>query len=127
MNNILKKPVRILLILAITFQSTACMTTKTSVGVYREIPGDTYTYAKGKQMWVFWGLIPLGRTSVNTPSDGNCEVITRYNFGDLLISGLTGGLFMSYTIKVVAKRQYQGDLPSTNKLHHVWDEAHLAE
>lgn len=51
---------------------TSCMTTKTSVGAYRETQGNEYTYAKEKQIWLFWGLMPLGRTSVNTPSDGNC-------------------------------------------------------
>ena len=82
----------------------SCMTTKTSVGQYTEKEGKEYTYAKGKQMWLFWGTIPLGRTNVNTPSDGNCEVITRFNVGDALISGLTGGVLTSYSIKVKAKR-----------------------
>ena len=29
---------------------TSCMTTKTSVGEYREIQGEEYNYAKGKQL-----------------------------------------------------------------------------
>ena len=62
------------------------------------------SYAKGKQIWFFWGILPFGRTSVNTPGDGNCQVITRYNLVDALISGLTGGIVTSYTIKVKAKR-----------------------
>jgi hypothetical protein len=82
----------------------SCMTTKTAVGEYKEQQGKEYTYAKAKQMWLFWGLIPLGRTSVNTPGDGNCEVITRFNVGDALISGLTLGILTSYTIKVKAKK-----------------------
>jgi hypothetical protein len=81
------------------------MTTKTSVGAYKETQGNEYTYAKGKQIWLFWGLMPLGRVSVNTPGDGNCEVITRFNVGDFLISGLTGGIVTTQTIKVNAKRK----------------------
>lgn len=94
-------------LLAITVSSTltSCMTTKTSVGAYRETQGNEYTYAKGKQIWLFWGLMPLGRASVNTPGDGNCEVITRFNVGDFLISGLTGGIVTTQTIKVKAKRK----------------------
>lgn len=88
---------------AISSMLTSCMTTKTNVGTYRETQGDDYTYAKGKQFWLFWGIVPLGRTDVNTPNDGNCEVITRYNFGDVLVTGLTGGMVKSYTIKVKAK------------------------
>ena len=80
------------------------MTTKTAVGEYKEQQGKEYTYAKGKQLWLFWGIVPIGRTSVNTPGDGNCEVVTRFNVGDALISGLTLGIVTSYTIKVKAKR-----------------------
>jgi hypothetical protein len=82
----------------------SCMTTKTAVGEYKEQQGKEYTYAKGKQLWLFWGIVPIGRTSVNTPGDGNCEVVTRFNVGDALISGLTLGILTSYTIKVKAKR-----------------------
>lgn len=80
------------------------MTTKTNVGSYRETKGNEYTYAKGKQMWLFWGIMPIGRTNVNTPKDGNCEVVTRFNVTDAIISGLTGGILTSYTIKVNAKK-----------------------
>ena len=31
-------------------------------------------------------------------------VITKYNFGDFLITGLTGGILSSYSIKVQAKK-----------------------
>lgn len=84
---------------------TSCMTTRTVVGNYKESQNEKYTYAKGKQTWVLWGLIPLGRTNVNTPADGNCEITTKYNFGDVLITGLTGGIVKTYTIKVKAKRK----------------------
>ena len=84
---------------------SSCMTTKTSVGAFRETQGSKYTYAKGKQFWLFWGILPIGRTNVNTPGDGNCEVITRFNVADALISGLTGGILTSYSIKVKAKKK----------------------
>jgi hypothetical protein len=84
---------------------TSCLTTKTSVGDFKETQGREYTYAKGKQLWLFWGLLPLGRTNVNTPGDGNCEIVTRFNFSDFLISSLTGGIVTSYTIKVKAKKK----------------------
>jgi hypothetical protein len=93
-----------LLAITVSTSLTSCMTTKTSVGAYRETQGNEYTYAKGKQIWLFWGLMPLGRTSVNTPGNGNCEVITRFNVGDFLISGLTVGIVTTQTIKVKAKK-----------------------
>jgi hypothetical protein len=95
----------LLMTVATSSMLTSCMTTKTSVGAYKETQGNEYTYAKGKQFWLFWGILPLGRTNVNTPGDGNCEVITRFNVGDALISGLTGGIVTSYSIKVKAKKK----------------------
>lgn len=91
----------------------SCGTTKTDVGQFREGQGDTYVYAKGKQMWVFWGFLPVGRTKVNTPADGNCQVITRTNLVDFLISGLTAGIVTSKTIKIKTKREEpQKETPS---------------
>ena len=84
---------------------SSCMMTKTSVGAYKESVGKEYTYDKGKQMWLFWGVLPIGRTDVSTPVNGSCEVITKFRFTDLLISGLTGGIVTSYSIKVKAKKQ----------------------
>ncbi len=92
-----------LLVIAITSSLMSCMTTRTNVGSFKEKQGKEYVYAKGKQFWLFWGLLPLGRTNVNTPGNGDCEIVTRFNFVDVLISGLTGGLVSSYTIKVLAK------------------------
>ncbi|WP_238752430.1 hypothetical protein [Neolewinella maritima] len=83
------------------------MTTKTDVGEFRSTQSDVYTYAKGKQVYAFWGLIPLTRTKVNTPSHGSCQVVTRSNFGDFLITGLTGGLISTHTIKIKANRNQQ--------------------
>jgi hypothetical protein len=93
----------VITIFLVTFL-TSCWTTKTNVGAYNETYGERYKYAKGKQVWIFWGLIPAGRTNVNTPKDGNCQVVTRFNVADILITALTGGIVTTYTIKVNAKR-----------------------
>ena len=80
------------------------MTTKTSVGAYKETQGSEYTYSKSKQMWLFWGIMPIGRTNTSTPTNGSCQVITRFNVTDALISCLTGGILTTETIKVRAKK-----------------------
>ena len=95
----------VFLSIAIIVSLSSCMTTKTNVGAYRESQGSTYTYAKGKQVWFLWNIFPLGRTKVATPANGSCEVITRFNFVDCLVTGLTGGIVSMETIKVVAKRE----------------------
>ncbi len=95
---------RLGLIACLSFFAASCMTTKTPVGNYQALQGEEYTYGKGKQIWLFWGILPAGRTNVNTPSDGDCEVITHFTFVDFLITGLTAGIVTSYSIKVRAKR-----------------------
>jgi hypothetical protein len=83
---------------------SSCLTTRTNVGAYRETQGSTYTYAKGKQFWLFWGFMPLGRTNVSTPTNGSCQISTKFNLIDVIISGITGGIVITETIKVEAKK-----------------------
>lgn len=92
-------------ILAVITLMTSCMMTKTPVGAYLETPGKEVTFDKGKQFWLFWGLMPIGRTHVNTPSNGNCQVTTKIRLTDFIISGLTGGIVTSTSIKVEVKQQ----------------------
>jgi len=79
--------------------------TKTNVGSFKEEQGKEYIYAKGKQIWLLWGMIAIGRTSVATPTDGSCQVVTKRNLGDILISFLTIGIVTTYSIKVIDKKQ----------------------
>ncbi len=92
----------------------SCLATKTPVGEFLGQEGKTTTYDKGKQFWLFWGIMPIGKTHVNTPEHGNCQVVTKFRFSDVLISGLTGGLVTSYSIKVEIK-EARGDNPDPNK------------
>ena len=91
------------IILVVLLCCTSCMTTRTSVGSFTETSGKTYQYSKGKQCYLFWGLVPIGRTSVATPSDGACQVRTTFNFWDFLVSGITGGIFSMQSVRVYAK------------------------
>ena len=98
---------RLLLValLSLSISLPSCMTTRTNVGAYKEKTGDVYTYARGKQVWLFWGIVPLRRTHVSTPVSKDCQVVTKFSLGDFLISGLTGGLVMTESIKVLAKKE----------------------
>jgi len=94
----------ILAAIVLSLSLNSCMTTKTQVGEYNSMSGLPQKYSKTKQIWILEGLIPIGRTSVNTPSDGNCEITEKFAFGDVLISGLTGGILVTRTIKVKVKK-----------------------
>ena len=80
------------------------MTTRTTVGSYKEETGKEYTYDKAKQFYILFGLIPLGRTNAKTPVDGSCEIITKHRIGDFLISIITVGIVSSQTITVKDKK-----------------------
>ena len=43
------------------------MSTRTSVANYQMTDGEEMCYSKGRQCYLFWGLVPLGRTRVATP------------------------------------------------------------
>ncbi|MCQ2740483.1 MAG: hypothetical protein MJ237_09725 [bacterium] len=85
------------------FILASCMSTRTSISNFKETQGQEYKYSKGKQCYLFWGLIPLGRTSVATPSDEPCQIRTSFRFWDALLTTITGGIFSMQTIKVMAK------------------------
>ena len=106
-----------LLVLLIVI-TTSCFVTKTNVGRYADLEGKPYTYAKGKQVTLFWGLIPMGYTDVRTPPDGNCQIITKFNFGDLLVDLITGGIVNIHTIKVKAKQKTEEVSPAPTISYH---------
>lgn len=97
------KRANIILLLLAALMLSSCMTTRTSINNYKETAGQEYRYAKGKQCYLFWGLIPIGRTTVATPVEDPCQVRTSFRFIDALCTTLTGGIFSMQTIKVMAK------------------------
>ena len=82
----------------------SCMTTRTPVGNYASAPGEPTVYSKGKQCYLFWGLLPLGRKNVEVPASKNCEVRTRVNFWDGLATTVTAGIFSMQSIRVYVKQ-----------------------
>lgn len=92
----------------IALSLSSCWSTRTSVGGYtysKKVDKEsTYTFAKGKQVYLFWGLIPCGRTNVATPADGNCQIRTKHGFLDAFLTIITGGVLSMQTIKVNAPK-----------------------
>ena len=98
----MKKTIAVLFLA--TFLFSSCMVTKTSVGKYKEQEGKSYSYDKGKQYWLLWGIMPMGNQQVSTPTTGSCQISEKYTIFDMVISGITGGILTSRTIEVRAKR-----------------------
>lgn len=102
-NFTIMKIAKFIVIILIASLLSSCMTTRTNVNRYKETSGQTYRYAKGKQLYLFWGLIPLGRATVATPTEVPCQIRTSHSFFDLLCTSITGGILSMQTIKVMAK------------------------
>lgn len=95
---------KLLFFVASLAMMTSCYTTWTNVGNYRSLEKqglDEYRYEKDKQFYLFEGLIPLGHSHANTPNEP-CEIKSKFNFGDFIITGITGGIISSRTVYVYA-------------------------
>jgi hypothetical protein len=63
--------------------------------------GSSKVYSKTKQLYIFWGLCPLGRSQPAIPEHKNIQIKTSHNIGDLLISFITFGIIDSRTVKIL--------------------------
>ena len=83
----------------------SCMVTKTSVKNYDDASGQEYYYDKGRDMYLFWGLLPVGKPAIISPVETTpCQVRTRTDFVDGLVSLITGGIFSMQSVGVMVKR-----------------------
>lgn len=100
------KNIKFFIIAIVAVMMTSCYTTRTYTGNFIEQTdhGDTNVmpYSKAKQWYVVGSLIPLNMKHVQTPSTGNCEVVTKTKFVDALLGECTLGLFAVRTIEVNA-------------------------
>ena len=60
-------------------------------------------YARGRNFYLFAGLIPLNRATPVVPSDGNYQIKSSFNVVDWLITGITGGLITSRQTKILIR------------------------
>jgi len=81
---------------------TSCYTTQLTVG---DVSDKTKTeqYSKGKQFYLFWGVVPVGKNEPKTPSD-DYIVESKFKFIDLLISYGTGGIVGARTSTVYVEK-----------------------
>ena len=98
------------ILISFTLLMSSCMTTKTPVGEYTSQEGKKKLYDKSKQVWIFGGAIPLGRTHTGTPRDGNCMGVTKFTFFDGIIHAVTFGFVKTYTIKVYTKQVQEKEI-----------------
>lgn len=111
------KKIHILFLAAVAIVLSSCFATRTTVGDFNKLTneGDTNVavYNKAKQCYVLNNLVPLGQKHVPTPPSGNCQINTKFNALDMLVSMCTANLFSMKTIKVyaVASEGYEPQEP----------------
>lgn len=92
-------------LLAVSFLLSSCYTAHFTVGDGPvKDKGAQTTYDKGKQMWLFWGLININEGQTATPSNGNYMIKTKTTFVDAVITVITGGIFTMKTVKTKVKK-----------------------
>lgn len=81
---------------------SSCYTTRATIGS-GPVKNDKHVrvYSKAKQVYLFAGLIPLGVSSPAIPADKNCQIKTKFNFFDLLISTVTLSIVNTRTTQVL--------------------------
>ena len=94
----------VLVIMSMLMLLPSCMTTNTNVKNYDDLDGQEYFYAKGKQNYLFWGLLPIGKPNIQVPENEPCQIRTTTTFVDGLVSDITAGIFCMQSVRVLTKR-----------------------
>lgn len=63
----------------------------------------TIIYSKTKNVYLFWGLLPISNQQPPTPPGCNYTVETRTDLFDVLLFALTDGIFGMQTVKILVK------------------------
>ena len=58
-----------------------------------------------KQGFLFWGLLPLQKETLELPQHGDYQIKTSFNLEDALISLISGGIISYRTIKILEYKQ----------------------
>lgn len=98
------KKIQFLFMAVVAVLLSSCFATRTTIGDFNKLTdnGDTNValVSKTKQCYAVSNLVPLGLKHAETPPSGNCQITTKYNALDMLVSMCTGNLFSMKTIKV---------------------------
>jgi hypothetical protein len=94
-----------LAILTISTLLSSCYVSHTTIGS-GPVGNDrnTVNYSSTKQLYLFWGLVPIGQKQADVPKDGNCQVKTSLKVVDAIVYTLTGGILSMQTIQVITKK-----------------------
>lgn len=101
----MKKKTNYLLLLIFIMIFGSCATHVQRLSIYNgpvgNHPSKTDTYSRSKQLYMFWGLLPLGWSQASTPTDKGFQVKTYKGFWDNVIGVISVGIVSSRSTKVI--------------------------
>jgi hypothetical protein len=112
---LMKSYFRLSLIALILFGLNSCYVTRTTVGDGPKGKAEAVKYDKSKQFYLFWGLMALGHNQPQLPAECGFQVKSVFNFWDMLVSGITGGIFSMRSTRILVYRDGPCD-PKLKKL-----------
>lgn len=98
----MRKAIQTIILCFTILSLDSCYVNRTTVGdgpVGKD--GPTARYSHAKQLYLFWGAVSLGQSQPVIPQGCGFQVKSSFNFIDMLVSGLTGGIFSMRTVKIL--------------------------
>lgn len=92
---------------------SSCTINREQVGNYNNIKGNTTTYLKGKNIYLFWDQVQLQGIEKKLTIK-NYEKIVKRNFFDSVVYFGTFGVFSFYTVKIKIKNNQDVQKTSSN-------------
>ncbi|MFI5140352.1 MAG: hypothetical protein ACHQIM_21210 [Sphingobacteriales bacterium] len=78
-------------------------------------------------MYLLWGALSLGQNSTPpTPTQCGFQVKSCFNFWDMLVTGITGGIFGMRTVKVLVFKDSPCD-PKIQKMERKIEKKEMEE
>ncbi len=122
----MKNFVRISMLALVLCSLNSCYVNRTTVGDGPRGKVDAVKYDKSKQLYLFWGLVALGHSQPSIPVECGFEVKSAFNFWDMLVSGITAGIFGMRTTKILVFRDGPCD-PKVRRLERKEEKQEIRE
>ena len=101
----MKKVIQTIILGFTVLSLNSCYVNRTTVGEGPVGKGSpTVRYSHAKQLYLFWGAVSLGQSQPVLPQDCGYQVKSSFNFIDMLVTGLTGGIFGMRTVKILVHK-----------------------
>ena len=97
----MKKALKFGTMFVVLISLNSCFVNRTTVSNGPNGKGESVRYSHKKQLYVFWGLLALNPSQPKLPETCGYQLKSSFNFADVLVTSITGGIFSMRTVKVL--------------------------